>query len=152
MINIINADIFTTNARVVCHQVNCIGFMGAGIAKQIKHRFPEAYKEYRQHCDLYSPEDLIGTVQLVFVKDKIIANLFGQINCGKNKGQHTSYEAIRKGFSELDKYAEMNNCEIALPYGIGCGLGGGDWDTVYKIIEECFINCNVLLYKYINKF
>ncbi|EGL17721.1 hypothetical protein HMPREF9413_4472 [Paenibacillus sp. HGF7] len=37
---------------------------------------------------------------------------------------------------------------IALPYNIGCGLAGGDWDIVEQIIEEVFIDYDVTLYKF----
>jgi hypothetical protein len=27
---------------------------------------------------------------------------------------------------------------LALPYGLGCGLAGGDWKVVYEIIRDVF--------------
>ena len=33
---------------VICHQVNCQGVMGAGIAKQIRARWPEVYEDYKK--------------------------------------------------------------------------------------------------------
>ena len=39
---------------------------------------------------------------------------------------------------------------VSIPYNIGCGLAGGDWNIVSKMIEEIFgqssIDC--VLYKY----
>ena len=36
---------------------------------------------------------------------------------------------------------------IAIPYKIGCARGGGDWNIVYKMIEEAFADsdCEVLI-------
>ena len=36
---------------------------------------------------------------------------------------------------------------IALPYKIGCGRGGADWEVVYKIIEEELSSFKVELWK-----
>ena len=32
---------------------------------------------------------------------------------------------------------------IAIPYGIGCGLAGGNWLTVKRILSEVFADSNV---------
>ena len=43
--------------------------------------------------------------------------------------------------SALKSLAEQHpGKSVALPYGIGCGLAGGDWNTVYDIIKEVFAN------------
>ena len=34
-------DIFLSDSAIICHQVNCLGSMGAGIAKQMKQKYPE---------------------------------------------------------------------------------------------------------------
>ena len=36
MIKIINGDLFDTDANIICHQVNCKGKMGSGVALQVK--------------------------------------------------------------------------------------------------------------------
>ena len=36
---------------------------------------------------------------------------------------------------------------IALPYKIGCGRGGADWEVVYKIIEKELSSFEVELWK-----
>lgn len=41
MIKHVKADIFTTDCDIIVHQVNCYGVMGAGIAKQVKERYPD---------------------------------------------------------------------------------------------------------------
>ena len=41
------------------------------------------------------------------------------------------------------------NKTIAMPYLIGCGLAGGDWNIVYNIIEKTLgEDYEVYLYKY----
>ena len=47
-----DGDIFSPNRTghecVVCHQVNCQGVMGAGLAAQIRRMFPGVYDDYRR--------------------------------------------------------------------------------------------------------
>ena len=39
------------------------------------------------------------------------------------------------------------NYQINMPYFIGCGLGGGDWNIIKVILEEEFKNNNLILWK-----
>jgi hypothetical protein len=41
---------------------------------------------------------------------------------------------------ETDEYDE-----VAMPYGIGCGLAGGDWNDYEKMLNEC--STRVILYR-----
>lgn len=59
----------------------------------------------------------------------------------------TDYEAMKTALEEIKQYAKDFNLSIAIPYGIGCGIANGDWDKVYKIIEEVFYDYDVTLYK-----
>ncbi|RAP14807.1 hypothetical protein HS9_00130 [Bacillus velezensis] len=40
-----------------------------------------------------------------------------------------------------------NTRSITLPYGIGCGLAGGNWNDVNKMIESIFEDYEVTIYK-----
>ena len=40
MIKIFEGDLLESGANFICHQVNCQGVMGSGVAKQIKEQFP----------------------------------------------------------------------------------------------------------------
>ena len=31
---------------------------------------------------------------------------------------------------------------MGIPYGLGCGLAGGDWNVVYNIINDVFYDCD----------
>jgi hypothetical protein len=81
MIKHIKCDIFESGADVICHQVNCQGVMGSGIAKQIRERYPSVYEDYRALCETYEPSELLGCVFSRNVRDEIrIDNLFSQEN------------------------------------------------------------------------
>ena len=137
----VNGDILTPNNldRVVfvCHQVNCKGVMGAGLAKQIKSKHPVVYKAYKEKCD--SGFAHLGDVQFVSrlsMTGYIVANIFGQDGYGREKC-HTDYDALRTAFITIAEGAP--NDIVRIPYKMGCGLGGGDWDTVLAMIEEILV-------------
>ena len=41
-----NGDMFSSAADVLCHQVNCMGRMGSGIAKTVREKFPNVYEAF----------------------------------------------------------------------------------------------------------
>lgn len=73
-VQIIDGDLFQTNAKYICHQVNCQARMGSGVAKQVRAKYPEVYNAYGE--------------------------------------------------------------TIAMPFKIGCGLGGGDWNVILGLIQK----------------
>lgn len=137
--------------QVIGHQTNCLGVMGAGIAKQIKARNPEMFKRYVRYCKQFSDaHKLLGMVQFTLSDDdaQVIANMFGEYSFCESiapyneggKPRHTDYDALRECFRRLHTYLVLNEKTTAgIPYKIGCGLAGGDWDgVVYPMIKEEF--------------
>lgn len=129
-------------STLVCHQVNCRGVMGAGLAKQIRDKFPTVYERYRGVClnnaeskNKYGKSVLLGKVQEVYAPGTgyMIANLFTQDGFGRDKC-YTDYDALRLAFA----YIAYNNRDftVRIPLRMGCGLGGGDWNTVQGIIRD----------------
>ena len=60
-------DIFSPNRTghelIICHQINCQGIMGAGLAKQIHAMFPQVYEMYQRNCtQAANRQDLLGKV------------------------------------------------------------------------------------------
>lgn len=141
-IKIIDGDLFCTSAMYICHQVNCKGRMGRGVAKQIKTRFPWAYTAYADRCHKFGDQNL-GHAQVVVdgkkhpdsqEKEIRIVNLFAQKSYGHDGKCYTDYEAFQSAMEELERGLHQGD-RIAMPYLIGCGLGGGNWSRVLKIIE-----------------
>lgn len=138
MIKIITSDIFKIPTDVMVHQVNCQGVMGAGLAKQIAQRYPKVLQLYNHASALYYPDDLLGKIQTIKVPDKIICNLFAQKTYGRT-GCHTNYGSLLHCFKKVKAYMYAKDLKtLTIPYNIGCGLAGGNWDIVYKIIENVF--------------
>ena len=94
MVEIVNnSNLLDVKSGIICHQVNCIGAMGAGIALQIKNKWPVVFNDYKKECQLFvhNPKKLLGKVQDTLVSDKlVVANCFGQVYPGRN-GIMTDY-------------------------------------------------------------
>jgi O-acetyl-ADP-ribose deacetylase (regulator of RNase III) len=154
MIKHIKCDIFESGADVICHQVNCQGVMGSGIAKQVREKYPYVYKEYKEFCDKARKEGRspLGCWQAIQIDEdnprKYIINIFAQENFGYDGKCYTDYKVLRTVFEEIR--AATHDFTIAIPYLMGCHRGGGDWNVVYKMIEEVFGNsdCEVLICEY----
>ncbi|MGX9289876.1 macro domain-containing protein [Bacillus sp. A015] len=110
------------------------------------------YKDYKRLCSEQG-DDLLSSVQLITTSDgKTIANLFAQAVYGR-KVKQTDYEALRSCFQSLKNTGTKTNeaknrTSIAIPYGIGCGLAGGDWTIVEDMIEEVLGDCEVTVYRF----
>ena len=161
VIRIVKGDLLDAKEDVIAHQVNCRGVMGAGVAKQIREKWPYVYHRYRECCYAHAidPKALLGYCQFVHLDGKtanrnlIVSNLFGQVEYGRGKS-FTDEEGFRRALNSMSfmlKNRSHNFKEplatIAMPYKIGCGLAGGNWDNIYKIIEEELTDFDVTLYE-----
>ena len=149
MIKEFNGDLIKSDEHVILHQVNCKGIMGAGIAKQIRDKYPEVFADYKEKCLAYFCRldglTLLGTVLVSHTLDgHIICNLFAQDGF-KSPGRHTDYEALQKCLTKVNDLFYRQT--VALPYKMSCGLAGGDWNIVRKIIEDTLVDCEVHIYK-----
>ena len=137
MIKEIKGDLLTSGVDVICHQVNCQGKMGSGIAKSIRDQFPQVYKEYSLLCAMTKSEDLLGEVQPVVLDDTklIVVNMFGQLNFGYDGRRYTSYDAMWSCLNRIKAYIPKDK-KIGFPARIGCVRGGANWEVVKKMIDE----------------
>ena len=148
MIEIVNGDLLQSNLPLIAHQTNCLGVMGAGIAKAIKNKWDDVYTSYSKLCKnlKYSKEDLLGKCQICITEDNIVANLFGEYSFTESvapyENRHTDYDALKEALVHLKAFCKgVNITEIGIPYKLGCGLAGGDWDgVVYPMLQELFAN------------
>ena len=149
MIKHIKCDIFESGADIICHQVNCQGVMGSGIAKQVRQRYPWVYAHYKYLCNEETPDELLGVIEEVYINEiQMIINIFGQKDFGYDGKCYTDYDKLKSALETIKTY--HNNKSIAIPYLMACHRGGGDWNIVYKMIEEIFADseCEVLICEY----
>lgn len=135
------------NFDVIVHGCNCFNIMGAGVAKQIKSEFPEAYD-----ADLRTEKgdvNKMGTFTQAqvdrFAKPFTVVNAYTQYQHGKGK-QHLSYEALDLAFYNIAK-AFPRDLVIAYPK-IGAGLGGGSWEIIFPIIQKNLKHHNQVFVEY----
>lgn len=145
-VKVIQGNIINSNVDVIAHQVNCHFIMGGGVAYALRRAWPEIYRMYKKLGDSVEckPSDWLGECQIVEIdQDRYVANLFGQEDLGCDK-QYTDYDALKESLNKLKfKVEYMGLKTIAFPWGIGCGLAGGDWDIVKPMIEEVFNDTDV---------
>lgn len=137
------------------HQANCFNTMNSGVAKAIRLAFPQAYE-----ADCLTEKGDKGKLgDLTAVEHEradgsvgIIYNLYGQYNYGYDAKGYTNYEALRGALLnmriDLDGAVGINGEDwkkVGFPK-IGAGLGGGDWDTIARIIEDTFEGYDVTVY------
>ena len=122
--------------------------MGGGVARQLADRYIDLEDEYSNFCKYYDNDynKLKGQVFKIMLQGKFIMNMFSQ-----KENFDTDYEAMRKGLQTIKEYAKSLKLSIAIPYGIGCGIANGYWNTVYKIIKEVFDDYDITLYKLIEE-
>jgi len=119
---------------VVVHGCNCFCTMGAGIAKQIKHKFPEAYEEDLKTAK--GDKKKLGTISYAIIERNgftfTVVNGYTQYNW-RGRGILVDYDAIRSVFNNVKSlYSGMR---IGYPK-IGAGLAGGDWELISTIVDE----------------
>lgn len=147
MINYVKGDILQSKDEAVVNPVNCIGVMGAGLAKQFREKYPHMFLAYKSVCDKGHLQ--IGDL-FVYNTDlaapKLIINMPTKI--------HWKYPSkmlyIEEGLWALRCYiANHNVLSVSIPK-IGTGLGGLDWVEVKQILELTLYDmtfCEVNVYE-----
>jgi O-acetyl-ADP-ribose deacetylase (regulator of RNase III) len=127
---------------VIIHGCNCFCTMGAGIARQIKSTFPEAYE-----ADCKTKEgstNKLGAYSHATVGNVTIINAYTQYDY-KGSGIKADYDAIRSVFRKLK--LDYSGKLIGYPK-IGAGLAGGNWNQISKIINEELVDENHTLVEF----
>jgi hypothetical protein len=121
---------------VIAHQTNCIGLAGPVLAYSLAQKYPSWHTAYRAMCNGRGIEMIFGRAHFYQATDTLyIASLFGQKVPGR--GLMTDYQALASALKELHHMCPKG-VPIYLPYKLGCGNAGGNWDLVESLIS---INC-----------
>lgn len=137
MLKVVTGNLLNETRGILVHGVNCRGRMGAGIALELRKKYPQIYKAYMDtgHYERWQSRLLLGFVNFVPITDElVIANAFTQEDYGTDGRRFVSYDAIDHCFASINQYAIKTGLPVKYPK-IGAGLAGGCWDIISAIIE-----------------
>lgn len=130
-----NKDIFDSGAKTLVCPVNCVGVMGAGLALQIKKRYPACYLYYRKLCS--NAELLPGTPVLWKNPKKNERNilLFPTKDLWTKPSE---FKWIKSGLEYLvENQEDLGIYSICFPL-LGAGCGNLPRDKVEKLMD-CYL-------------
>lgn len=138
----------------IAHCCNTMNIMGAGIAKQIADRYPEAKQADDEAAE--AGNNILGEFSFADVKiddqrNGKIFNLYTQAEIGF--GREVNYESLYRNLLLLrNRLNYLNEKCLGIPYGMSSGLAGGSWKIVYAMIEHLFGGPQAYFKTYIVKF
>lgn len=136
MIEIAKGNILEADVEALVNTVNCIGFMGKGIALQFKQAFPANFKAYEAAC---KAGEVVPGRMFIFDNGRLINPRY-VINFPTKRHWRgkSRISDIRSGLKALiADVRQLGVHSIAVP-PLGCGLGGLNWGEVRPMIEKAF--------------
>lgn len=126
MITYTDGDLIESDEPIVAHGCNTQGFMGSGIARQIRDTFPDVYAQYRKACD--NKQFVLGSVLPVWTRHEGFERCVIQLGTQDRTGNDASEWAVFLSFANLAQLCEKANItKVAIPR-IGAAIGGLRWD------------------------
>jgi len=133
MILLKHDNLFHSGAEALVNAVNCVGVMGAGLAKAFKVRYPAMNDEYELYCRLgILKPGTMHTYILDPIQGKYIIN-FPTKDDWKNPSR---IEYIDEGITDLLNVVDKFKIKSVAVPALGCGLGGLLWPEVYKLLLD----------------
>lgn len=153
-------DPWVEGNRIIAHVCNDVGGWGRGFVLALRERWPFAESQYRrwyqeQH-NMPGMEDnplQLGNVQFVPVASTptgkiIVANMIAQrdVIVAPDGTPPIRYVALTSCLRKVNEMAEfIGNTTVHMPR-IGCGLAGGKWSEVEKIVSSELTSCETYVY------
>ena len=131
--------------RLIIHVCNDVGGFGSGFAGAVAKKWPqvrEAYRAWHARGDNFA----LGMVQLVKLPEGIVvANMIAQHGYSYADHPAIQYPALHLCLTKVTRRAKEMRASVHMPR-IGCGLAGGTWDKVERIILETMGDLEVTVY------
>lgn len=134
---------------VIIHGCNCFCTMGAGIARQVRTMYPEAYA-----ADAATPRGdraKLGTYSQATIPPGtraahgvVVINAYTQFDF--RGARNADYVAIERVLARIA--ADYPSARIGYPQ-IGAGLAGGDWSRIAPLLDTAFASCDHTLVRYV---
>lgn len=134
MIELTTGDVLTANTEALVNTVNCVGYMGRGVALQFKRAFPENFKSYEAACRrgevqpgrmfIYETGRLAGPKYIINFPTK-----------RHWRGKSRMADIVSGLDALVADIKRLGIQSIAIP-PLGSGLGGLHWSDVRSRIVE----------------
>jgi O-acetyl-ADP-ribose deacetylase (regulator of RNase III) len=139
--NIVEGNLFDSDAQYIVHQCNCITWASAHLAGEVFRHYPwsDIYTQRKGTDYRDTPGEII--IRGNGKDQRYVIAVLGQYYPGKPRYPNSKLDGAeaRKGyfFSGLKKIIEIPGLKsIAFPWGIGCGAAGGDWNFYHELIKK----------------
>nr|QBK87161.1 MAG: SNF2 subfamily protein [Marseillevirus LCMAC201] len=159
-IPIINGDLATAPADLIVQQCNCLTVKAHGLSEYLGQKLgANPYQKRkaipgRRNLAIKENRTKIGTIRIYSRKKTRpfhVACLFSQFTPGKPNVFYqdvcTDHDIVDDAANRIEwfkqclqllvKKIDSLGCKtVAFPYGLGCGLAGGDWKVYSSIITD----------------
>ena len=136
MIKLTTGNLLKAEAEALVNTVNCVGYMGKGIALQFKKAFPENFTAYQKACQ--QKEVVPGRMFVHDSGDMLHSKVIINFPTKRHWRNNSRMEDVESGLMALVEEVKNRNIKsIAIP-PLGCGLGGLQWSEVKPKIEAAF--------------
>ncbi len=149
-------DLLSASEPAIVHGCNAQGVMGAGVARAIRKRYPQAFSAYVNRFATHGLE--LGETIWVDCDPHVVINAITQDHYGRGPRRYADYDAIERAFRRIDKVALATQAysggratppkvidAVGMPL-IGAGLAGGSWSRIAHIIETCAVHFQPVVY------
>lgn len=145
---LVEGDLLESDATYIAHQTNCMSKGAAGgIAKAIFKRFPWA-NSYAERVNPPMLGQMPGDVEVRGdgIARRYVLNLYAQFHGGEPSSAE-SREAdqpfmramwFQQCLDKIELAGFPKGTCIAMPFNIGCGIAGGNWDRTYEPMIDSF--------------
>jgi O-acetyl-ADP-ribose deacetylase (regulator of RNase III) len=134
---------------VIAHGCNCFCIQEAGIASQMNKYFKtqDEDKFLLETMNYQGDINKLGQIEYFPILIHSINKMINVINCYTQflPGKNLDYAALELCFKKINYLFPEQH--LGLPQ-IGCGIAGGDWQIVKKLIENHLYNVNVTIVNY----
>ena len=133
-----SGNIFNSEADAIVVTVNCVGFMGKGMALECALRFPDVERQYKADCS--AGKVIVGKLNWIKLDSGKFLILFPTKTDYKFPSKTEYIKAGLNGL--LSDLGVFNIGSIAIPR-LGSELGGLNWDNVRPLIVDSLENSSL---------
>ena len=145
------ADPVGNGRKFIIHVCNNIGKWGEGFTESLSSRWVLPERQYRLEHSFFGRLHM-GDIQIVQVcEDTYVLNMISQqgVWYSGRKDIPLRYDELSECLSKVSRAANNIGASIHMPR-IGCGLAGGKWEKVVRLVEKHLTGLEVHVYDPIN--